>query len=248
MPRWKTGRIIRIQSVTSTTRRFWVQVDAEETVAFKPGQFITLDLPIAEKRNQRLRSYSIANNPDNTNILELCIVALEGGAASHYLFNEATEGTELTFKGPAGVFTLPETIQPEEELVLICTGTGVAPFRSMIRDLKVSNRLPHKLHLIFGTRYASGILYREEFENLAREEDWFDYSVSLSRDEQLSDLQVEFELTPGYVHRLVEEHYGTPAENRKFMICGWSAMVDEAAERLLNLGYQKNQIRFELYG
>ena len=77
---WRTGTVIRIEDETSATRRFWIEVPDTERFDFKPGQFVTLDLPIHEKPNKRWRSYSIASWPDGTNVFELVIVLLEGGA------------------------------------------------------------------------------------------------------------------------------------------------------------------------
>src|SRR5687767_9043968 len=127
---WRTGKVIRTEDATEHTRHFWIEVPEVETFDFKPGQFITLDLPIHEKKNKRWRSYSIASPPDGTNTVELVIVLLESGAGTTYLFNEVKEGSELLLRGPQGVFTLPDVI--DRDLFLICTGTGIAPFRSMV--------------------------------------------------------------------------------------------------------------------
>src|SRR3954469_3081670 len=108
---WRTGKVIRIEDATPTTRRFWIEIPELERFDFKPGQFVTLDLPIHEKKNKRWRSYSIASHPDGTNVIELVIVLLEGGAGTQYLFDNIVVGSELTFRGPQGVFTLPETIE-----------------------------------------------------------------------------------------------------------------------------------------
>jgi len=127
---WRTGKVIRIEDATANTRRFWIQVPEVEQFDFKPGQFVTLDLPIHEKKNKRWRSYSIASWPDGSNIFELIIVLMPQGAGSSYLFNDVEVGTELLFRGAQGEFTLLETI--EKDLFLIYTGTGMAPFRSMV--------------------------------------------------------------------------------------------------------------------
>src|ERR1700758_2016164 len=102
---WQTGRVIRIENATSVTRRFWIELNSGEPFHFEPGQFVTLDLPIHEKPAKRLRSYSIASWPDGTNVIELVIVFLEGGAGTFYLFNHVTVGSQLTLRGPQGVFT-----------------------------------------------------------------------------------------------------------------------------------------------
>src|SRR3989337_4229528 len=131
---WRTGTVIRMEDETLSTRRYWIQVNELDRFDFLPGQFVTLDLPIAEKPNKRWRSYSIASWPDGTNVFELVIVLLEGGLGTNYLFNNVSVGSELTLRGPQGVFTLPPVI--EKDLFFICTGTGIAPFRSMAHFIK----------------------------------------------------------------------------------------------------------------
>src|SRR6187455_40801 len=127
---WQTGKVIRLLDETPSTRRFWIELPSTEDFDFKPGQFVTLDLPIHEKPTKRWRSYSIASWPDGTNVFELLVVLAPEGLGTTYLFNEIKEGSELRFRGAQGVFTLPNPI--EKDIYLICTGTGIAPFRSMI--------------------------------------------------------------------------------------------------------------------
>lgn len=238
--KWYDSKIIKIEEETSTTKRFWVAVETEEVIAFEAGQFVTMDLPIHEKRLKRWRSYSIANAPDDSNILEFCIVKLEGGAGSTYLFEEVNLGSSIRFKGPSGGFVLPKKI--ENDLVLICTGTGVAPFRSMIQDLVQQEKTYKNIHLIFGTRYEEGILYRKEFEALRQTLPNFNYSIALSREENWTSHK-------GYVHQIYMDAYKEVRPDIDFYICGWSNMIDEAVENLvLKLGYDKSQIHYELYG
>src|SRR5882672_6265955 len=138
---WRIAKVIKIENETANTKRFWMEVPELDKLDFKPGQFVTLDLPIHEKKNKRWRSYSIASAPDGTNIFELVIVLLEEGAGTTYLFNEIKEGSELLLRGPQGVFILPETI--DKDLFFICTGTGIAPFRAMAHYIHKHN-IPHK--------------------------------------------------------------------------------------------------------
>ncbi len=121
---WRIGKVIRIENETNDTRRFWIEVTELEKFDFIPGQFITLDLPIHEKKNKRWRSYSIASWPDGTNVFELIIVLDQKGAGTPYLFNEIIVGSELTFRGAQGVFILPEPL--DKDIFLICTGTGIS--------------------------------------------------------------------------------------------------------------------------
>src|ERR1700761_5217581 len=100
IPQWQQGIVTQIEQVTHNTRRFWIQMPETEVFDFKPGQFVTLDMPIHEQSNKRWRSYSIASVPDGSNTIELLIVHLQGGLASEYIFNEIKEGSSFTLRGP----------------------------------------------------------------------------------------------------------------------------------------------------
>ena len=238
--KWYQGTVTRIEEASPTTKRFWLKLEDNEAFEFKAGQFVTMDLPIGEKRQQRWRSYSIANAPDGSGMLEFCIVHLEGGLATQYFFSEVKIGTPIKFKGPDGNFVLPETL--DQDLVLICTGTGLAPFRSMLLTLAKRQQQHRSIHLIFGTRTADGILYRQEMEELSRKLPGFRYSVALSRETHEG-------FHHGYVHGIYLEEYQYKRPDIAFYLCGWTKMVDEAVANLIvKLGYDRSQIKYELYG
>jgi ferredoxin-NADP reductase len=234
---WRIGKVIKIEQQTYNTRRFFIQVPELTSFDFKAGQFVTLDLPIHEKPNKRWRSYSIASWPDGTNVFELCIVLLEGGAGTTYLFNEIKEGSEITLRGPVGVFTLPDPI--EKDLFLICTGTGIAPFRSMANSIKLHKAAFKNIHLIFGCRTQKDLLYFDELTQLQNELPGFFYHPVLSREEWTGKR--------GYVHVIYEE-LCADKQSASFFLCGWKAMIDEAKQRIQALGYDRKSIHQELYG
>ena len=252
---WQTGKVIRIEQETENTRRFWIQLPAVGSFPFKPGQFVTLDLPIHEKPARRLRSYSIASWPDESNVFELVIVLLEGGAGTEYLFNKVGVESELTLRGPLGVFLLPERI--DKDLFFICTGTGVAPFRSMAHHI-LNWGIPHQdIFLIFGCRKFSDLLYGDELKSLQTRLNGFHYIPTFSR-ENPDPSPVEPYRT-GYVHPIYEElcrnniRPGGPDEKPQlkpaaFYLCGWKNMIDEAKQRIQALGYERKSIHQELYG
>jgi CDP-4-dehydro-6-deoxyglucose reductase len=248
---WRKGTVTRIENESSATRRFWIEVPDTDNFDFKPGQFVTLDLPIHEKPNKRWRSYSIASWPDGTNVFELVIVLLEGGAGTTYLFNHVTIGSELTFRGAQGVFVLPQPI--ERDLFFICTGTGIAPFRSMAHHI-YNHSIPHKeIYLIFGCRKFSDGLYKFELEELDRKMPGFHYMPTFSREEPCKDYRT------GYVHNVYEEICNanlvksiedntSQLKPAHFYLCGWKNMIDEAKKRIIALGYDRKSIHQELYG
>jgi len=234
---WRIGKVTRIENETDDTRRFWIEVNELQSFDFIPGQFVTLDLPIHEKPNKRWRSYSIASWPDGTNVFELVIVLDKMGAGTNYLFNEIVVGSELSLRGPQGVFILKEPL--DEDLILICTGPGIAPFRSMVHHVKNHN-IPHKnIFLVFGCRTRSTLLYYEEMMGLQQEIPGFKYIPTLSRE--------QWEGKTGYVHP-VYEFLCEERRPAKFFLCGWKGMIDEAKARIIAMGYDKKLIHFEIYG
>jgi len=241
---WRKGQVLKIEKETAETWRFWVEAKELPSFDFKPGQFVTLDLPVSEKPARRWKSYSIASWPDGSNIFELVIVHLNGGAGTDYMFSEVKPGSELIYRGPQGVFTLPEAL--DKDLFLICTGTGIAPFRSMVHHIH-ENNIPHKnIHLIFGTRTKKDLLYYEELTQLESKLTGFKYLPTLSRE--------EWEGRTGYVHDVYEEICRSRADANGnvapaiFYLCGWKNMIDEAKKRIVALGYEKKSIHQELYG
>jgi CDP-4-dehydro-6-deoxyglucose reductase len=177
-------------------------------------------------------------------VIELLIVLLEGGLGTTYLFNEVHEGSELTLRGPQGVFILPEPI--DKDLYFICTGTGIAPFRSMIHYIQLHD-IPHKdIYLLFGTRSQKDLVYMEEMRRMEKEVEGFRYIPTLSRE--------KWDGCCGYVHaiyeNLVHEKMNGSAHvpSAAFFLCGWKNMIDEAKKRIMELGYDRKAIHQELYG
>lgn len=235
---WRTGKVLKIEQQTHNTRRFWIQVPELESFDFKPGQFVTLDLPIHEKPNKRWRSYSIASWPDGSNVFELCIVLLADGAGTNYLFNEVKEGSEITLRGPVGVFTLHDE-NFEKDLFLIATGTGIAPFRSMSNYIRQQGTAHKNIHLIFGCRTSKDLLYYDELKQLEKDLPGFHYHPVLSRE--------KWDGETGYVHEVYEK-LCAEKQPASFFLCGWKAMIDESKQRIQAMGYDRKAIHQELYG
>jgi CDP-4-dehydro-6-deoxyglucose reductase len=234
---WRTGKVIRIENETSDTKRYWIEVPELASFDFIPGQFVTLDLPIHEKANKRWRSYSIASWPDGTNVFELVIVLDKKGAGTNDIFHDVQVGSELTFRGAQGVFTLKEPL--DKDIFLICTGTGIAPFRSMVHHIK-NNNIPHKnITLVFGCRTKDTILYFEEMKKLGETVSGFTYIPTLSRE--------TWEGASGYVHDIYED-LCRERQPANFFLCGWRGMIDEAKTRIIDMGYDKKDIHVEIYG
>jgi ferredoxin-NADP reductase len=229
--------VTEILDENAFVKRFILRYPEASSFHFKAGQFIMLDLPIIAKHTTR--SYSIASPPTPDRQVELCIVLKPNGAGTEYLFKEIKIGSTVKGSLALGKFTLPEVI--DYDICFICTGTGVAPFRSMIFDI-FNKKIPHKnIYLIFGNRQVADILYKSEFESLALREPSFKFIPVLSRADA-----TDWKGAHGYVHEVYEKLFREKNDTH-FYLCGWQAMLKEARQRLAVLGYPVQQIRFESF-
>ena len=217
-------------------KRYFIEFPPESPFTFKAGQFVMLDLPI--ESNVTNRAYSIASAPDGSRIFELLIVINPDGIGTPYIFDHFKTGSIIKCSNALGKFLLPEKI--EDDICFICTGTGIAPLRSMTHHIFNANIGHKNIYMVFGNRFMKDILYMEEMEELARRHSSFTFIPVLSRD------NAGWNGRNGYVHAVYEEIFydRRPAH---FYISGWSNMIKEARQRLALLGYERTRVKFELY-
>lgn len=238
-----TAQLVNVEKETSTTNRFYLKPNTKPN--FKPGQFVSLDLPIDEKPSRRIRHYSVANSPSQ-DTYELIIVKKPGGKGTDYLW-DLPLGSEIKFTGPSGIMTMGE--DTNKNYIFICTGTGISPFKCMLEHIKENNIQTGDIHLVFGTRDKESILYYDEMIQLEKDIPQFKYHIILSRE--------TWNGKQGYVHSVYEEliqNYFVQIEDGsyngldiEFFICGWKEMVKQAKTKLQELGFDKKQIKIEIY-
>ncbi len=234
-----TAEVTNIIDESHNTKRFFFRIPEMQSFNYGAGQFVMLDIPIDSKI--KTRSYSIASAPSGSNELELLISLNEEGLGTPYLFNSIKVGSKLPLSQPAGKFMQPPYASIGTDICMICTGTGIAPFRAFLHDVRNRN-VPHgNIHLIFGSRFEKDLLYRKEMEELMQLIPGFSYTTVLSREQSPS-----YTGEKGYVHSIYEKLY---ADKRPamFYLCGWKVMIKEARDKLQAMGYDKKMIKFELY-
>ena len=237
------AKLVNVVKETSTTNRFYLKPESKPI--FKPGQFISLDLPIDEKATRRIRHYSIANSPSQ-DIYELIIVKKPGGKGTNYLWDLPLE-SEIKFEGPSGRMVMGD--DTKKNYIFICTGTGISPFKCMLEHIRENNIETGDIHLVFGTRDKESILYYDEMIQLEKDIPQFKYHIILSRK--------PWNGKQGYVHSVYEEliqNYFSQIEDGsynsldiEFFICGWKEMVKQTKTNLQELGFDKKQIKIEIY-
>jgi CDP-4-dehydro-6-deoxyglucose reductase len=229
-----TAKLLEVSDIADEVRHFVFEAPQVDRLEFIPGQFVSFSSVVDEKKVTR--AYSIASPPDG-NVFELCLNRVKEGRLSPRLF-EMQVGDCIEMQGPLGYFVLRK---PETDSVLIATGTGIAPFRSMLKaHFGAGATEPHQFTLIFGVRYERNIMYREEFERIASEHPNFRFWPTLSRPDTPWDGKT------GHVQNHLLEAIGDRRDVDVY-ICGLKLMVDDVRQRLKDLGFDRKRIIFEKY-
>lgn len=225
---------------------------------FIPGQFITLlfDHEDGVKR----RSYSISTIPKNQdsqqdiqqdseqNGIGIAISYLKDGIASEALFN-IKPNTIINAIGPAGKLILKEKEDIENNYnryILVGTGTGIAPYRSMLPQIKsiLNKNKNFSIDLIFGARTREDLFYIQDFLNLSESEPRFKVHAQLSRMDKDNILN-SYE-NHGYAQTAFDRLEVDP-EKDIIYLCGNPKMIDDSFEILTDKGFESTQIRREKY-
>lgn len=226
--------------ITPSVKHLGFVREDEAPIPFKAGQFITLHIDGPTKILHR--SYSIANVPHKNNMLELAISYVEGGVASNLLFN-LKPGESVNASGPFGLFTLKE--EKPARYILVSTGTGVAPYRSMLDELRGKILQDNiTVDLILGVRGPQELLFAEDFLSLSKEHPQFKFSVCFSREARNPEFAPHERL--GHVQDLFPGLNMKPDSDVVYL-CGNPNMIDDAYAKLTDMGFDRSNVRREKY-
>lgn len=203
---------------------------------FKAGQFISLHIEKDGKVHRR--NFSIANAPNGNQDIEFAASIIENGLASTVLHNLEV-GQNLTVSGPYGQFTLKD--DDNQRYILVATGTGVTPYRSMLPAIA---SMPEKQFvLLFGVRSREYLLYGEEFRAFANKHSNLQIRICYSREMPPSPSADEFK---GYVQDQLEALDIQPDTDIVYL-CGNPNMVDAAFLMLQTIQMPRQKVRREKY-
>jgi ferredoxin-NADP reductase len=203
------------------------------------GQHVDLRLT-AEDGYQAQRSYSIASSPEDPQLV-LTVERIDDGEVSPYLVDELRPGDALELRGPIGGYFVWER-SSGGPLLLIAGGSGVVPFRAMLRH-HVAGDSDAAVRLLYSARSLDDVLYLPELQSLISDhgiaarvaltrawpEDWGGHRGRISAE-------------------LLREVSWPPADHPLIYICGPTGFVEAIAEQLVAAGHDPGRIRTERFG
>jgi ferredoxin-NADP reductase len=205
----------------------------------RAGQHVDVRLT-AEDGYQAQRSYSIASGPEDAELV-LTIERLDDGEVSPYLVDELRPGDELELRGPIGGYFVWER-SSGGPLLLIAGGSGVVPFRAMLRH-HIAGGSDAAVRLLYSARSLEEVLYRQEFESLTSDHH-IAVHVALTR-----AWPEHWEGHRGRINPELLRDVSWPADEHPLIyICGPTGFVETIAEQLVEAGNDPGRIRTERFG
>ena len=230
-----TTKIEKVIDQGAETRHFKLAFEPGVDFQFKAGQFVNIIVPPIGEHKIIKRPYSIASPPSWKGFIDLTWKRVPGGYVTNHLWT-LKEGETIQVQGPLGHFTVKEPIP--KTIIFVSTGTGIAPFRSMIHEL-ITHNISCDIWNIFGNRYEKEILYQEELEKLAAAHAHFHNVFTVSRPK-------EWKGETQYVQFLLRKYIANPF-HKHIYICGLTSMITEVLKTALEMGFERDQIFFEKY-
>ena len=234
--------------------------DGRSVPDFKAGQFVALGLKLDSSQNITYRPFSMSSPPEEKRYFEFYIKS-----ASEYVMSKFTstlfkmlKGDLLYWRKPAGAFTIEDKkadgAPDTRRLVLVASGTGLAPFISYVLHLK-NIKSKREIVLLHGAKYVQELGYYDMLKDLSVSDPNFKYLTTVSRPEH--ELSRDWRGNVGRVETLLvrkdgcksqlEEAVGekvTP-ENSFFHICGYAGTINAVISILSPLGFVTNRKKRE---
>jgi ferredoxin--NADP+ reductase len=234
------GRLSRWEEVAPGLAIVGVEA-LEDPFPFQPGQYATLGL-LGREGKLVQRPMSISSSADDLSEYEFFIRLVENGAFTELLWERNAVGDPINIKGPKGKFLLQDD---GRTCLFVASGTGLAPFMSMLDTLR-DRRQTRDILLLHGVSYDHDLAWRNELEELAGGDFPLRYVGTVSRPHRCPDWTGLTGRVETVVESQLDEH-GLRPENTTLYLCGNPDMITAVEEIASGRGFPPEQIRKELY-
>jgi len=232
---WQVASVESVRQETASVRT--IELQLPDWAGHRAGQHVDVRLT-AEDGYSAERSYSIASAPGEP--VAITVERLDDGEVSPYRTDELRVGDEIEVRGPIGGYFGWDSHDMPSQLLLVAGGSGIVPFRSILRHRERSGSMV-AVRLLYSARSLPDVIYRAEL------------------DQHQSGVSVNYTLTReqppgwhGYARRvdeamLAEAAWPARAEALAFA-CGPTPFVETVAAGLVALGYRPGLVKTERFG
>lgn len=198
---------------------------------YKIGQFISLKV-----NNFNYRAYSLVSHP-NDDFLKIAAAVGHKGLGADYLKGIShLNNPQIQYIGPSGRFFMSNS--PAPQIIFLATGTGIAPFIPMLRELiEFKKGANSKISLFFSSTTQNNFFYENELQRLKTLQNTFEYKIFLTRQK-----------VDGFEFGRISGNYSiSDPQNTQVYICGHPDMVTQNLQIVKNLVVPENHIFFEKF-
>ena len=224
-----------------TGRMFSFRITRPASLRFRSGEFVMIGLPGAQK--PVYRAYSIAS-PSWDEELEFFSIKVPDGPLTEHLQKIKPGDTILMRKKPTGTLVL-DALKPGKRLFMLSTGTGIAPFASLIRDPECYEKFD-KLILTHTCRLVTELQYGFDTVNITRNDplvgelvsDRLVHFTTTTREESKNMGRITSLIRDGSLFKALDMAEFDP-EHDRIMICGSMAMTQELKKMFEDMGFEE---------
>ncbi len=236
-PRRLSLAVSEIKDETPSTKTLRMKAADGDLPPFRAGQYVNLFVDVGGVRTSR--PFSVSSAPGKP-YLDLTVRLMPDGFVSSYLLDSVKVGDTFESTGPSGSFYL-EPLMDTGSLVFLAGGSGITPFASITRDA-ADRGLPLDIHIIYGSRDPSDIIFKEELEQLTASH------PNIKMDVVISEPPADWKGLCGLLDSAMISDLVGPTGGKTFFICGPQVMYPLCEGSLEALGVPGRLVRREAYG
>ncbi|WP_043754729.1 hybrid-cluster NAD(P)-dependent oxidoreductase [Pseudooceanicola atlanticus] len=217
---------------------FTFQAPSGALFRFKPGQFVTLELPVAG--GPLHRTYTVSSSPSRPTSLTITVKAQEGSIGTRWMLDNLEPGTRLKAIGPGGTFS--HLNHPSEKYLFISAGSGITPMMSMTTYMYDAGRDPD-IVFINCARRPSEIVFRQRLEHMASRVQGLELAWVVEGTDR-------YQPWTGYRGQFNQLLLGLAAPDyldREVFCCGPEPFMTAVREALVGLGFDMDRYHQESF-
>lgn len=239
---WKDSELLECAMVvpeTADTATFTFRAPSGAWFDYRPGQFITLDLPLPGGNVQR--TYTISSSPSRPLSISVTVKAQPGSQGGRWMLDHLRPGMQIKAYGPSGIFH--NRCENGKKYLFISAGSGITPMMSMTTWAWDSGEMPD-IAFVHASCTPSDIIFRQRLEGMADRVPGLKLHFTVEETDP-------FKAWHGYRGRLNQIMLGLMASDyleREVYCCGPEPFMQAVRDMLVALGYDMDHYHQESFG